>query len=373
MKKHKTEEPMDTIITYKCPACDAELKYSGASEKMTCEYCGSTFDAESVKAYNETLSAKQEAPQEEIREEYSEEHTEWSEEELNELGMLTCPTCGGELIFEANTAASSCPYCGNPTMVRKNLSGVFRPDLVLPFRKTKEEAKRALADFAKKKILLPKTFAAENRLEEIKGIYLPFWLYSCHADANASYTATRVFTSYTSTHKIIRTDFYTLTRAGVMDFDSLPVDGSSKIDDALMDSIEPFDFAQAEEFSAAYLSGFLADKYDEDSEICSPRARERITNTAVSVLRGTVSGYATVTPKSSNVSVKDTTVRYALLPVWLLVTNYRGKKYTFAMNGQTGKFVGELPVCRARFWGWTLGIGALLSALLTAGYCLLML
>ena len=62
MKKHKTEEPMDTIITYKCPACDAELKYSGASEKMTCEYCGSTFDAESVKAYNETLSAKQEAP-----------------------------------------------------------------------------------------------------------------------------------------------------------------------------------------------------------------------------------------------------------------------------------------------------------------------
>lgn len=364
---------MDTIITYKCPACDAELKYNGASDKMTCEYCGSTFDVESVKAYNETLAGAQSAPETDEKAEPAEDHAEWSEEELNELGMLTCPTCGGELILEANTAASSCPYCGNPAMIKKNLSGVFRPDLVLPFRKTKEEAKKALVDFSRKRILLPKTFASENRLEEIKGIYLPFWLYSCRANANAAYSATRVFTTYTSSHQIIRTDYYNLIRNGVMDFDSVPVDGSSKIDDALMDSIEPFHFEEAEAFSTAYLSGYLADKYDEDSDTCSPRARERITNTAVSLLRGTATGYATVVPKNSNVTLQGTRVRYALLPVWLLVTNYRGKKYTFAMNGQTGKFVGELPVSRARFWGWTLGIGALLSALFTAGYCFLML
>ena len=37
-------------------------------------------------------------------------------------------------------------------------------------------------------------------------------------------------------------------------------------------------------------------------------------------------------------------VQYAMAPVWILTTRYQDKPFTFVMNGQTGKLVGELPV-----------------------------
>jgi len=361
---------METL-SYKCPSCDAALKYDGTSDKMTCEYCGCSFDVESVKAFNEATEQTNET-EDFVSKGEGKENGGWEAEEAEHMGVLTCPTCGGELIFEDTTVASSCPYCGNPAMVKSRLAGELKPDIVLPFKKTKEEAKEALAKFAKKKILLPKFFASESRLDSIKGIYLPFWLYSCTAEADATYSATRVFTTRTPKYDVVRTDHYSIARRGTVDFKDLPVDGSSKIADALMDSIEPFDLNRAEPFTTAYLSGFFADKYDESAEKCSERAKERMKNTSQSMLRGTVNGYATVMNTASHTSFKNTEVKYALLPVWLLVTEYKEKKYTYAMNGQTGKFVGELPVSAKRFWAFTLGIGAGLSLLLYLGYNLLL-
>ena len=46
--------------------------------------------------------------------------------------------------------------------------------------------------------------------------------------------------------------------------------------DDLMESLEPFYFKDAVDFQTAYLSGYLADKYDVAEEECVDRANLRI-------------------------------------------------------------------------------------------------
>ena len=151
-----------------------------------------------------------------------------------------------------------------------------------------------------------------------------------------------------------------------MSFDKIPADASSKMPDAHMDAIEPFDYSELKPFSNAYLPGFLADKYDVKPEDCYARVDLRAQNTAEELIVGTVSGYSSCTPESRQISVRRTRTSYALLPVWLLATKYDGKNYLFAMNGQTGKLIGDLPVSKGKMLAWFAGIALPLMALLTA-------
>ncbi len=352
------------IVTYKCPSCNAPLKYSGKEDRMTCEYCENTFDIEAVKSYNET---EKDIENGDVFEKYDESSGsgDWKEGEAEELAVFTCPTCGGELIVEATTAATSCPYCENPAMLSSRLSGTFRPDMVIPFKKTKEEAKEAFLLHCKNKILLPKSYKSESRLESIKGVYVPFWIFDCSCEMTANYNATKVRSWRQGDYRITQTDHFRIHRTGSMLFNSVPQDGSKKMEDRFMQAIEPYDMSEAVDFTTAYLSGYLADKYDEGSDECVSRVNSRINTTAASVLRDTVHGYATVSTASSGVKYKDSAVSYMLLPVWMLNTTYRNKTYTFAMNGQTGKFIGELPVSWGRFFGLFAGLTAAIGAVVS--------
>ena len=111
--------------------------------------------------------------------------------------------------------------------------------------------------------------------------------------------------------------------------------------DNLMQSIEPFDLSSAVDFNTAYLAGFFADKYDVSSDECIKIANGRIKRSTSEAFADTVHGYSTVTPENSSISLSKKGIRYALFPVWLLNTTWNDQKYTFAMNGQTGKFVGN--------------------------------
>ena len=215
----------------------------------------------------------------------------------------------------------------------------------------------------KGKWLLPRVFSEENHLEEIKGVYVPFWLFDADTDAHIRYKATRVRAWSSGNYDYTETSFYSVIREGSVEFDRVPVDGSSKMADDLMESIEPFDFSEAVDFQTAYLAGYLADKYDVTAEESVARANERIRRSTEEVFEDTVQGlYATVVPENVSIHLKNGKAKYALYPVWLLTTRWRGKQYLFAMNGQTGKFVGDLPVDNGKYFRWlaalTAGFGA---------------
>jgi len=242
---------------------------------------------------------------------------------------------------------------------------------VIPFKIDKKGALEALKKHYGGKRLLPKAFTKQNHIEEIKGVYVPVWLFDTDAEAGIRYKATRVRTWSDSRYDYTETSTYSVKREGTIGFECVPVDGSTKMDDTLMESIEPFDFSGAVDFQTAYLAGYLADKYDVDSEQSIARANERIKRSTEDAFAATVQGYATVTPVSSGISLKNSVARYALYPVWLLNTSWNGNQYTFAMNGQTGKFVGDLPLDKSAYKRWLFGLtGAISAAVFAASYLL---
>lgn len=360
---------MNDTIGYKCPNCNAPLAFDAEGGKMRCEYCESEFDPELLKAYDEVLSEEKASAESEETgwEDYATTEEEWTDEGST---VLACKYCGAELVSDEHTAATVCPYCGNATVIVGRLSGTLKPELVIPFKVTKEQAAEALKAFCRKKPLLPKNFLSEHRTESLTGIYVPFWLFDADADARYTYNATRVRSYTRGDYRITETSHYLIKRAGSVGFEQIPADGSTKMDDAYMEAIEPFDYGAAVDFSTAYLSGFLADKYDVKSEDVKERVNGRIRQSTDDLFRSTVHHYATVTRRSSSVNLMGGKIRYALLPVWMMNAQYEGKTYTFAMNGESGKFVGELPVCRRRLTAWFAGITAA-SAVLLGALCAL--
>ena len=343
------------ILNYKCPSCGGPLHFGTTEQKLVCASCGNEYDPVAL----EQLQGDGEND----KDSFSFEG--YSGEEMTDGVVYTCPSCGGEIIGDENTVATKCPYCDNPTVMSGNVSGTLRPNLIIPFKLTKEDAKKKLLEHYKGKILMPKSFKDENRIDEIKGIYVPFWLFDADADASAAYRATKTRSWSDSTYHYTRTDYFSVYREGEARFERVPVDGSTKMDDAMMDSIEPFDLSEAVPFGSTYLAGYLADKYDVDEKDSEPRAGQRMKTSMNDYLRASVQGYATVTQERSVANTKNGTASYALFPVWLLNTKYQDKTYTFAMNGQTGKLVGNLPCDKGKFWAMLLGITAPLTALLT--------
>ncbi len=164
------------------------------------------------------------------------------------------------------------------------------------------------------------------------------------------YKATKVRRWSDNDYNYKETKYYTIVRSGSLTFENIPVDASKKMDDDLMDSLEPFKFEEQKEFITAYLSGYLADKYDVSADESVERANLRIKNSTAQQFLSTVKGYDSVQTENSNIRLRDGSYKYVLLPMWILNTNWNGQKFLFGMNGQTGKFVGNLPMDKGKYW-----------------------
>lgn len=349
---------MSELNEYKCPCCGGAIAFDVQTQNLKCPYCDTEFEPETLKSYDEDLNTS-------VESEMEWESTaggEWAEGETEGMRIYICDSCGGEIIGDETLAAAKCPYCDNPVVMKGQFAGSLKPDYVIPFKLDKKAAKEGLKKHLSGKRLLPKIFKDENHIDEIRGIYVPFWLFDADVDADVRYRATRVHSWSDPNFIYTKTSFFSVTRGGSIGFSKIPVDGSEKMANELMESIEPFDFSQAVDFQTAYLAGYLADKYDVSEEESISRANERVRNTTEQTFASTVQGYATVVPESVGIKLKNGSAKYALYPVWILNTTWEGKKYTFAMNGQTGKFVGDLPLDKKAFTKWLLGLTGVIGA-----------
>ena len=331
---------MATLQEYKCPCCGGAIEFDSNVQKMVCPYCDTEFEMETLASYDEALNTQQD----DSMEWETEAGSEWDDGEADGLREYVCKSCGGTIVGDETTGATSCPYCGNPVVMMGQFAGALKPDYVIPFKLDKKAAIAALNKHYGGKKLLPKVFRDQNHIEEVKGIYVPFWLFDADAEANVRCKATKHRIWSDSRYNYFETSFYSVIRGGSISFTHVPVDGSTKIEDALMESIEPFDISDAVDFQTAYLSGYLADKYDVDSESSIIRANERIKKSTEETFCSSINGYDSVITENSSVTLHNGTAKYALYPVWLLNSTWNGNKYTFAMNGQTGKLVGDLPM-----------------------------
>ena len=300
------------VTNYKCPACTGPLHFVGASGQLECDFCGSKYDVAQIEALyadknaaaaaaSEAAEAKAEASHQKVAEmeaqgwDTSDLTSDWGAE-ADGMKVYSCPSCGAELICDASTAATSCPYCGNPTVVPGQFSGALKPDFVIPFKLSREDAVAALKKHYKGKPLLPKAFTNGNHIEEIKGVYVPFWMFDGQAEGSVDYEGRVVHVYKSGDYEITETAHYDVRRGGSIAFEKVPVDASSKMPDDHMDSIEPYNYAELKPFSTAYLPGFLADKYDVSVEQSRERADGRCTASLEGALRRTTTEYTSCTP-----------------------------------------------------------------------------
>lgn len=345
-------------MEYKCPNCNGTLTFESTLQKMKCSYCDTEIDVEAMNAYEE-----------EVKNDRSDETTwettaggKWQEGETEGMLVYNCQSCGANVVGDETMGATTCPYCGNNIVLLGQFQGDLRPDYVIPFKLDKKAAKEAYKRHLQGKKLLPEVFKDENHVEEIKGVYVPFWLFDTKTNAHMRYKGTKTHVWSDSNYRYTRTSFYNIVRGGTIDFQKVPVDGSTKMPDDLMESLEPFDFSQAVDFQTAYLAGYLADKYDVDEKESVNRANERIKKSTEEMFRRTVTGYGMVVSEHSTVQYKEGKASYALYPVWILTTKWQGQSYIFAMNGQTGKFVGDLPVDKSLAWKYHWKYSAIIAA-----------
>ena len=334
-------------LEYKCPSCGGAIAFDSKLQKMKCPYCDLEMDMESFKSMDEHL---EEVHTSEKESSVLNSTEKWQEGDA-QLNVFVCNSCGGELIADENTVATACPYCDNPVVLKERLIGDLKPKLVIPFKLDKKAAKEALNRHIQGKRLLPKVFKDQNHIDEIKGIYVPFWLFDITADANLKYNAESIRMWSDSQYNYREISYYSVLREGQLNFTHLPVDGSKKISNTLMESIEPFDFSEAVDFQTAYLAGYLADRYDVTAEESIDSVEDRAKTSTARVFEDTVKGYDTLRIEDSSIQLyRNSEAMYVLYPVWFLNTTWNKKRYTFAMNGQTGKFVGDLPLDKGAYW-----------------------
>lgn len=337
---------MSDLQQYKCPACGGSLEFDADSQHMKCPFCDSEFDIEALKSKDEA-AAKAEQSNLEWGESAGQQ---WESGETENLRVYTCQSCGGEIVGEDNIGATSCPYCGNQVVMTGQFSGDLKPDYVIPFKINKKTAKEKLKEYVSGRKYVPKMFKDENHIDEIKGIYVPVWLFDASVYADIGYLGKNLRHWSDSNYEYTETQTYSVVRSGNISFEKVPVDGSEKMEDDLMESIEPFDFNEAVDFQTAYLAGFLAERYDVSEEQSIERARVRVEQSTIDAFRKTVQGYSVVEKSYANLNMNSGKASYALYPVWILNTTYRGEHFKFAINGQTGKMTGDLPVDEGALW-----------------------
>lgn len=341
---------------YKCPACSAALQFTHEG-KLHCNSCGNDYEVETIKSlYQFDQNAETFSWGDYKRNFYA------HQERLNDSVVYVCRSCGATVETSPTTVATHCPYCDNEIVITDRVGSGLKPDGIIPFRIDKKGLEDIIRNTFKGKKLLPGNFMNTHKMDKLLGVYVPFWLFDVGIDGQMALNATQVRMYSDRNYNYTETRHFLLDMDGAMQFSKIPVDASERMDDDLMDSIEPFDYSQLVDFDPAYLAGFVADRFDEDPDKSLPRATKRMNVSAEQAFASAAPGsYQSVSVRSNNMRAVNPSVRYVLLPVYLLNLDYNGKKYRFAVNGQTGKIVGELPVSTGKAWLWRLGIAVVLG------------
>ena len=337
-------------LTYQCPCCGAGLKFDPETQLFKCEFCLSEhteIDLEKTEAYKK-----------------SQEAVKQNEEFCEQMNEYHCNQCGAEITADENTVADFCPYCHSPVVLSGKLSGQKMPTKVVPFKYSKEEAINHFLAFARKKKFVPRDFTNKKQIDKITGIYYPFWVTDADTDSQIDVSATKVRTWTSGDYRYKETSYYNVYRRGDIHFEDIVQSAYSEADKQMLEGILPFPASSQMDFNMSYLSGFLAKKRDIEREALEDSFKSKLSSYSNSLLRGTIGGYSSVTIKNSKVRIKSCHWDYSLMPIWLLTyKSKKGKTYTYAMNGHTGKIYGELPIDTKKVTLWSLltglGVGIL--------------
>ncbi len=364
MKKEKENAGMEQ---HKCPQCGAGMVFDAASGMLVCEYCQFSIDIEQyVKEHGGEY--EEQAAKSNVNEdmgEFREVHEETSENEFEEgVVKYVCENCAAELVVSEDTTATKCGFCGSPMILKDRMQGKRAPTKVIPFHISKEEAVAEFKKWCKNGKITPRDFMTAERISDIVGIYVPFWQFDLAGQGEIEADCTRVSRYSSGNYNVTATKHYKVWRKMDLDYDRVPVDASERMNDELMDKLEPFYQEDVRDYSSMYLPGYVAEGYNYTDDDLLPRVRERVGKFMDEYARDTMRTYATVNITRRDYHILKKKTDYTLLPVWMINYDYRDGEYVFLMNGETGKVVGKPPISIPKVAAWFLGTGGALFLVL---------
>ena len=325
-------EEYGVVKEHRCTACGGVLVFAPEKGKMVCESCGAEYEVQSVQQTG--IGGF----------DFTEFYKDISAEGGENLPIYRCKSCGAEVIVTNEEASLTCPYCSSKIVLTEKISGNVRPDGIIPFKIPQKELKTHIDNFYKDKKLLPRNFFSASKMEKVTGVYVPFWFFSGKLDGEFHYTGKQISSTTQGDYIYTTTKNYAMRRDAHIGFSGIPIDASDKIDDSLMDSVLPYDMSELKPFQTDYLSGFTADRFDVPGKKLQERAEKLMKKTSSDIVENSFAGkYTQTVQKSASMNVSGVGVKYVLLPIYFFKIKYRKKSFTFAVNGQNGKVVGNLP------------------------------
>lgn len=317
-----------SAITYKCLNCPSNLRMDPETQDFVCDYCGSHFSLQDFHKRSVSIPAETCKPM--------------------MIATYHCQNCGAEINTDETTAASFCLYCHGPVILSNQLSGDHQPDKVIPFRMPREQVIGAMMRWCKKKRFIDTAFFDQAQVEKISGVYFPFYVASGEIEGFLNCQGKKVKTWASGHYRYTQTDTYQIEREGKVAFNDMTINALNKDHTYILNGILPYDQHKAVPFSMPYLSGFLADKRAVDENGVLPEIT-RIANQFTSAhLKKSAAGFSSVNRTTERISIKHVDYLYVLMPAWMLTYTYHKEQYYFAMNGDSGKIAGRVPLSRKK-------------------------
>jgi DNA-directed RNA polymerase subunit RPC12/RpoP len=279
-----------------------------------------------------------------------------SQKHSEEITMLHCKNCGANQHIEENYKSLSCIYCGSPLIIEDAYKEEWiLPGAVLPFQ---IDQKKAFQIFKK---WVDGLWFAPNNLkkaaidpEKTRGLYAPYWTFD--AQLYADYTGQRGEYYYVTktvgsgknrrTVQERRTRWYPASGSVSGFVDDTLIKASNQKTGVIPQKIARWNLKMLKPFDSGYLSGFVTEKYTIpllDGHNESNKVAEQI---ADSWARRDIGG-DTQQVSSINMKLSDETFKHILLPVYISTYKFKGKRYNFFVNGQSGIISGQRPYS---FW-----------------------
>ncbi len=296
-------------MQYKCKNCGGNVLFDPDSQKMVCVQCASQ-----------------------------------NSQDILPGNLDNCPNCGAPLEITGQTTSGKCNYCGTYLIFDNHLQNDFLPNLVLPFKISKNKVRDLINDNFGKRIFVPENFLNYKSLEKIEGVYVPFYLYDYMTHCTLEAVGIKDRSWRQGDYIVTEHRHYRISRDLDIPFSKVPVDGSKELDDAKMSLVEPYDYQHLLSFDSQYLSGFFSDQADYKKDELENQAQIKAKDFAGTILNRSVSGYSRIVKSKEQVDCDNLDSYYALMPMWIYKYSFLEKEYDIFINGQNGKIIGEIPI-----------------------------
>lgn len=340
-------ENQETILTEQtevnqCDSCGGNTVYDPSSGTLKCPFCGSEQE---LKATFDNIV------EHDFLQALEENVHDWNEGER----VFNCKNCGAETILDDNRVADFCSFCGSSHITLSDHDAGIKPALIVPFKIAKEEAVEKFKLWMKKRYFAPRKLLQSYTLNTLSGAYIPYWTFD--AQTNSSYVV-RIGTYYyvTVTRTVMKDGKPTQVTEQVRKirwrtetgryhefFDDVLIRASKNVASKLIHKVEPFQLNALVDYQAAYLSGFLAERYSIPLKEGWNHATEVIDGRISAGIHGQVYGDV-VQIVNVSTQYKNITYKHILLPIWISSFYFNNKLYRFLVNGQTGKVTGQSPI-----------------------------